>query len=99
MEQREKFIKDLRFDLFSMAELCDRYGVIRKTGYKWIERFEEEGRHGLADRSRAPRTGPHRIDPLVARTLCDARRRHTTWGPKKISSGWRCDSPPCPYQP
>jgi transposase InsO family protein len=84
MEQRERFIADLKFGLFSVLELCARYGVSRKTGYKWIERFEEEGRHGLGDRSRAPKTCPHRIDPLVARTICDARRRHTTWGPKKI---------------
>jgi transposase InsO family protein len=84
MEQRERFIADLKFGLFSMLELCARYGVSRKTGYKWIGRFEEEGRHGLGDRSRAPKTCPHRIDPLVARTICDARRRHTTWGPKKI---------------
>jgi len=84
MEQRERFIADLKFGLFSVLELCARYGVSRKTGYKWIERFEVEGRHGLADRSRAPKTCPHRIDPLVARTICDARRRHTTWGPKKI---------------
>jgi putative transposase len=84
MEQRERFITDLRFGLFSVLELCARYGVSRKTGYKWIERFEEEGRHGLVDRSRAPKTCPHRIDPLVARTICDARRRHPTWGPRKI---------------
>ena len=84
MEQREKFIKDLRFGLFCMAELCDRYGVSRKTGYKWIERFEEDGRHGLDDRSRAPKTCPHRIEPVVAYAICDARRRHPTWGPRKI---------------
>lgn len=55
MDQREKFIKDLRFGLFSMVELCQRYGVSRKTGYKWVQRFEEEGRHGLNDRSKAPK--------------------------------------------
>jgi putative transposase len=84
VEQREKFIKDLRFGLFCVAELCDRYGVSRKTGYKWIERFEEEGRQGLDDRSRAPKTCPHRIEPVVAYAICDARRRHPTWGPRKI---------------
>jgi len=55
VDQREKFIKDLRFGLFSMVELCQRYGVSRKTGYKWVQRFEEEGRHGLNDRSKAPK--------------------------------------------
>jgi putative transposase len=84
VEQREKFIRDLRFGLFSMVELCERYGVSRKTGYKWVARFEEEGRHGLEDHSRAPKSCPHRIEPLVSRVICDARRRHPTWGPRKI---------------
>lgn len=84
VDQREKFIKDLRFGLFSMVELCQRYGVSRKTGYKWVQRFEEEGRHGLNDRSKAPKTCPHRIEPVVARAICDVRRRHPTWGPQKI---------------
>ncbi len=83
MDQREKFIEDLRLGLFTVVELCERYGVSRKTGYKCIQRFEELGRHGLEDRSRAPKTCPHRMDPLVARAICDVRRRHP-WGPRKI---------------
>ena len=84
MQEREKFIRDLRLGVWSMMELCERYGVSRKTGYKWLNRFEEEGRSGLVDRSRAPKVCPHRIEPVVAKAICDARRRHPTWGPKKI---------------
>lgn len=32
-----------------MAELCARYGISRKTGYKWLARFEESGRLGQID--------------------------------------------------
>lgn len=84
MDQREKFIKDVRYGAFSTSELCERYGVSRKTAYKWLGRFEEEGRAGLKDKSRAPKTCPHRIDRGVARTICDVRRKHPTWGPRKI---------------
>lgn len=84
VDQREKFIKDVRFKAFSISELCERYGVSRKTAYKWLGRFEEEGRVGLQDKSRAPKTCPHRIDEVVARTICDVRRAHPTWGPCKI---------------
>jgi len=34
------------------AELCGRFGVSRKTGYKWLRRFQEEGLRGLVDRTR-----------------------------------------------
>ena len=43
VEQRERFIRDHRLDLYAMAELCARYGVSRKTGYKWLARFEAGG--------------------------------------------------------
>jgi transposase len=35
-----------------MGELCARYGISRKTGYKWLARFDEGGRASLGDRSR-----------------------------------------------
>jgi transposase InsO family protein len=67
-----------------MTELCERYSISRKTGYKWLERFEQEGRKGLADRSRAPHRCPHRISPEMWRLICEARRRHPNWGPAKL---------------
>lgn len=84
MEQRRQFIEDSQEGLYSMTELCARYGIARKTGYEWLERFEAEGRRGLADRSRAPHTCPHRISDAVAEHLCNARRKHPDWGPAKL---------------
>jgi putative transposase len=84
MEQRERFIRDHRLDLYAMAELCQRYGISRKTGYKWLARFDEAGRRGLGDRSRAPHHCPHRISAELARLICDARRQHPRWGPRKL---------------
>ncbi len=54
MEQRERFVRDHRLALYTMAELSARYGISRKTGYKWLDRFDQGGREGLGDRSRAP---------------------------------------------
>ena len=61
VEQRERFLRDHRVGLSTMAELWARYAVSRKTGYKWLARFDDDGRRGLQDRSRAPRHCPHRI--------------------------------------
>jgi putative transposase len=84
VEQRERFIRDHRAGLYMMTELCARYDVSRKTGYKWLERFDEGGRHGLQDRSRAPHHCPHRIAKEVAAVICAARRQHPSWGPAKL---------------
>jgi hypothetical protein len=84
MEQRERFVGDHRLALYTMAELSARYGISRKTGYKWLDRFEQGGRDGLGDRSRAPRRCPHKIADEVARLICEARRQHPSWGPAKL---------------
>jgi hypothetical protein len=88
MEQRERFIADQRRS-YPISELCDRYGMSRKTGYKWLERFEEHGIVGLADRSHAPHECPHRISPDMATMLCAAGRAHPSRGQSNCSTG--CD--------
>ena len=73
MEERIRFVKDYRSGVFEMSELCGRYGISRKTGYKWIQRFEEEGAAGLADRSRAPHRCEHRMSEAVREALLAVR--------------------------
>src|SRR5258705_3874518 len=92
MEQRERFIRDERLALYTMTELCDRYDISRKTGYKWLERFDAGGRQALGDPSRAPHQCPHPISAAVAHPTCDPRRAHPTWGPDKLLD--RCLPPP-----
>ncbi len=84
MEQRERFVRDWQLGLYTMTELGARYAISRKTGYKWLERFDEGGRQALGDRSRAPHHCPHRISDEMARLICDARRQHPSWGPEKL---------------
>ena len=84
MDERLQFIQDAQSDRFTMAELCARYGISRRIGYKWLRRFEEEGKRGLANRSRAPHACPHKIRPVVAELLCEFRRAHPDWGARKL---------------
>jgi transposase len=58
VDERIRFIQDALSDRFMMSALCARYGVSRRVGYKWLARYEEEGRRGLHDRSRAPHLRP-----------------------------------------
>src|SRR5207253_7641364 len=76
MNERERFIADFRLDLYTMTELCARYNVARKTGYKWLDRMAQGGRAALRDRSRAPHHCPHRIAAEVAERICGARQAH-----------------------
>ncbi len=57
MDQRMKFILDWKAGLESKTELCRRYGIQRRIGYKWVQRYQREGPAGLADLSRAPHRG------------------------------------------
>ena len=84
VQQREGFVRDVGLRVYPVTELCARYGISRKTGYKWLARAPEGGRHALADQSRAPHDCPHRIAPAVAAMICAARRAHPTWGPRKL---------------
>lgn len=79
--------------LFSMTELCDQYGISRKTGYKWVDRFDAEGRAGLADRSRRPHTSPRATATPIVERLCEARRRHPTWSARKLIAVLRRHDP------
>lgn len=84
MEERQAFVRDALSDRFTMSELCARYGVSRRVGYKWLARFEAEGRGGLADRSRAPHHCPHKMAPALVELLVAERTTHPFWGARKL---------------
>jgi putative transposase len=76
MDERLQFVADVRRGVDEMAVLCRRYGVSRKTGYKWLARY--------AEAAHRPHTCPHATAPDAADALYELRRRHPTWGPKKL---------------
>jgi len=67
-----------------MGDLCREYGISRKTGHKIKARFEQLGTAGLFDESRAPKHVPHKTRPEVEELVVAERRRHPTWGAKKL---------------
>jgi transposase InsO family protein len=70
--------------VYTVSELCDRFGISRKTGYKWLDRYEEEGVDGLKDRSRRPKSSPNRTPGEIEELLIEVRRAHPSWGPEKL---------------
>src|SRR2546422_1645928 len=75
MDVRLRFVQDVHRPGWSIAEVCRRYQVSRKTGYKWLERYEKAGPAGLVDRSHRPYTCPHATPgPIVQQILALQRR-------------------------
>jgi putative transposase len=84
MDQKTQFVSEYLRDSLSFTDLCQRYHISRKTGYKWINRYEAEGPSGLADRSRRPHPSPDQTPDDQRLAIIEARRRHPSWGAKKL---------------
>jgi putative transposase len=84
MDQRRRFISDVQQARDNMTTLCARYGISRKTGYKWLSRYAAEGPPGLLPRSHRTHTTPFSTSPEVATALLELRQHHPTWGAKKL---------------
>ncbi len=84
VKERLRFVVAHESDLYSMMELCERFGISRKTGYKWLERFEAEGPGGLENRSRKPHRSPSRTAENIRSLLIEERLKHPKWGPEKL---------------
>lgn len=95
--ERHKFILAHQKGLFSMTELCHRFSISRKTGYKWIHRYRDGGIEALHDRSRAPQRCPHRTPKTVQRLLIKTREVHPRWGPRKLLDYLRPRYPKIPF--
>ena len=84
MEQKQRFINLAQSGHFTVTELCEEFGITRKTGHKWLGRYAALGMEGLKERSRAPHSVARRTPADVERLIVSEKRLHVTWGPKKI---------------
>jgi transposase len=84
MDLKTQFIADYLRQTLSISELCRHYNISRKTAYKWIGRYLDEGASGLHDRSHRPHACSHQTPDKVIEAILEARRRHPTWGAKKL---------------
>lgn len=84
MDEKVMFIADYLRQVNSFTGLCEQFGISRKTGYKWVERYKQSGMNGLVERSRC-RHEQERIPYVIREYIIDLRRRSTVdLGPKKI---------------
>src|SRR3989304_3592424 len=84
MNERVKFIASCLEAGGPFSCVCERFGVSRKTGYKWVARYESDGVAGLEERSRAPLSHPHAVAGEVVEKILRIREKHPRWGPRKL---------------
>lgn len=83
-EKKQQFIQEWLLEGKSFSELCQRHGISRPTGYKWVERYRLEGAGGMAERSRAAHAHPNALDAKVEKWILAGKEKHPNWGPKKL---------------
>jgi transposase InsO family protein len=84
VDERMRFVMAVEERDESFAAVCRRFGVSRKTGFKWWERYQAEGVTGLIDRSRAPHSHPEAVPAAITERCLAVRCAHPTWGPVKV---------------
>lgn len=94
MSLRLEFVKFALADGSNIAELCRRFDISRKTGYKWIKRYRQHGDAGLEDLCRRPQNSPRTTSDRLVKAILQVRKRHCAWGGRKIrkylqNQGWQ----------
>jgi putative transposase len=83
MDERMKFVgRLLQGD--KMAEICREFGISRKTGYKFWDRYQRVGLHGLTDRARRPKRYANQLPMQIEKEILRIKRTKTSWGAPKI---------------
>lgn len=85
VEQRVEFVRSVGRQVNSFSSICEEFGISRKTGYKWLNRYREnENIDSLKDQSRAPDWSSQRTHPVVVWELCQLRKKYPHWGARKL---------------
>ena len=84
LEQRYQAVMAVVQDGWKITEVAERLDVSRQSVHKWIARYEAGGLLALEDRSHRPHNCAHRIPPELEALICELRRKHPGWGPRRI---------------
>lgn len=84
MEQRKEFCLLVTQAGSNMSDLCRRYNITRRTGYKWLDRYYDQGFAGLEDQSRQPHRVPNKTIAEIEDYVIKLRKSDPDWGSKKL---------------
>lgn len=84
MSSKQEFVRFALESMHSFSELCRRFKISRKTGYKLIKRFKEQGELGLIEKSRRPHYSPDKTEKALEEKILSIRKWKPAWGGRKI---------------
>jgi len=84
MDQKIQLIADWQNIQHSITDLSKKYGISRKTVYKWCARYKEQGIDGLKDQNRTPKYSPNRTTDDIIKLLIKEKLKNRKRGPVKI---------------
>lgn len=85
MDSKLQFVSLVLESLMTMTDLCSIFNISRKTGYKWLSRYQAEGPEGLRDKTTAPNHIPHKTSKEISDFIVSCRKKHPSWGARKIT--------------
>jgi transposase-like protein len=85
VEQRYDAVKEVLDGGGTVTEVAESYGVTRQSLHNWLRRYHERGMAGLVDRSKRPRSCPHRTPARAELKVIELRRDHPRWGPRRLA--------------
>src|SRR3954447_23709829 len=83
MEQRYQAVLEVQSGV-PVVDVAERFGVSRQAVHRWKNRYQSGGLEALADRSKRPRSSPWQVPAEVEALVCEMRRAHPRWGPRRI---------------
>lgn len=83
-QQRVEFVTAAKRGTASFGSLCEEFGISRPTGYLWLQRYQQQGLAGIAERSRRPLRSPGRTRSAIEQRVVEVRRRYPDWGARKL---------------
>lgn len=89
MDQRREFVLRVLGREGSMSELCEQFGISRKTGYKWLERYKQRGGAGMEDLPRRPVSSPGELAEEVVCRMVRLRLANERFGAAKLRELYR----------
>lgn len=84
MKEKEKFIDAVIKAEKPFKYICEDFGISEKTGHKWKNRFYEEGKLGLYEKSREAENHPNALPEDTVIAIIQLKTAHPYWGAKKI---------------
>lgn len=83
---RREFLSFAHKPEINFTQLCKQYNISRKTGYKWLKRYQAGGMSELKDKSTRPHSSPIQLPSSVVEQICQIREKYPYWGARKIQA-------------